>query len=203
MRLSDAISFVRARMDEIAFEQGDMIPVAQDDRNLDNTIGQLLPEAVRVVVLAAPAHLLEPEDIKTLTDVYGSVEIVFSDVFLRLVYAKASDSTVYLSSAVPFNSPQGRMQDNEYVKGTPDAPVLVQLPKRTYETRFKYYSVGQEHGTLEMAYIKTPVLTDGEVFCPGLLEDAVYNELTAMVLEVYNDQRSQLFHQKVTTYLAQ
>lgn len=203
MRLSDAISFVRARLDEIAFNQDDMIVAEQDDRNLDTTVEQLLPEAVKVVVLSAPAHLLEPEDIKTLTGVYGPVEIVFSEDFLRMVYAKASDSTVYVAAAVPFSSPQARMQDNEYVKGTPDAPVLVQLPKKTYETRFKYYSMGQTAGTFDMAYIKMPKLVDRQIFCPELLDEAVFNEVTAMVLETYNDQRSQLFQQKVTNYLAQ
>ena len=45
MLLSDAISFVRARLDEIAFNQDDMISAAQDDRNLDTTVERLLPEA--------------------------------------------------------------------------------------------------------------------------------------------------------------
>ena len=58
-------------------------------------------------------------------------------------------------------------------------------------------------GSIKLSYIKKPEIEDGELFCPRLLSEAVFNELTAKVLETYNDQRAQLFHQKVTTYLAQ
>lgn len=204
MQVSSAIAFVRARMDEIAFEQGDMIPVAQDDRNLDTTIERLLPEAVRVVVLSAPVHLLDAEVIETKQNQYGVVNLVPTQSFIRLVYIKASDSEVYVSSAVPFNSPEARMQTNEYTKGTPDAPVVVAGPSNSlYDTEFNYYSMGNTPGSIELAYIKKPVLENNEIFCVKRLEEAVLNELTAQVLEVYNDQRAQIYRQKVTTYLVQ
>lgn len=202
MQVSSAIAFVRARMDEIAFEQGDMIPVAQDDRNLDNTIGQLLPEAVQVVVLASPAHLLESDSVETQSAIAsGPVDMSVDDDFLRMVYMKASDSDVFVTNPVPFNSPEARMQANPYTKGTPDAPVVVLTPLNA-GAKFTYYSLG-EAGSVELAYISKPEIVSHAIFCPVRLEEAVLNELTAMVLETYNDQRSQLFHQKVTAYLAQ
>lgn len=205
MRLSDAISFVRARLDEIAFNQDDMITdVTQDDRNLDTTVERLLPEAAEVVFLSAPVHLLEAEVIETKQNQYGAVNIVPAEEFLRLVYVKASDSSIYVSKAVPFNSPEARMQEDLYTRGTPDAPVLVQGPSDSaYVTEYRYYSMTSTPGSIKLAYIKKPEIEDGELFCPRLLSEAVFNELTAKVLETYNDQRAQLFHQKVTTYLAQ
>lgn len=201
MLLSDAISYVRARLDEIAFNQDDMIGAEQDDRNLDTTVERLLPEAVKVVVLSAPAHLLEPDTIKTQVADNIAVIVIVED-FLRMVYMKATDSDIYVASAVPFNSPEARMQENLYTRGTPDAPVVVQRPMRTYAVHLTYYTM-LEAGSVDLAYIKTPKVEDGEIFCPSLLTEAVLNELTAQVLETYNDQRAQLFHQKVTTYLAQ
>ncbi len=204
MLLSNAISFVRARLDEIAFNQDDMISAAQDDRNLDTTVERLFPEAAEVVFLSAPAHLLEAETTETKQNQYGAVNIVPAGDFLRLVYVKASDSDIYVSNAVPFNSPEARMQEDKYTRGTPDAPVLVQGPSDSaYVTEFHYYSMTSTPGSIRLAYIKKPEIVDGEIFCPRLLSEAVFNELTAMVLETYGDQRAQLFHQKVTTYLAQ
>ena len=43
--LSKAIEFVRARMDELSFDNDDMIVPAEDDRNFDVTVEKLLPEA--------------------------------------------------------------------------------------------------------------------------------------------------------------
>lgn len=202
MLLSDAISFVRARLDEIAFNQDDMISAAQDDRNLDTTVERLLPEAAEVVFLSAPAHLLEAETTETKQNQYGAVNIVPAGDFLRLVYVKASDSDIYVSNAVPFNSPEARMQEDKYTRGTPDAPVLVQGPSDSGDTDFRYYTM-TSHGSIKLAYIKMPQIASGTIFCPRLLTEAVLNELTAKILETYNDQRAQLFHQKATTYLAQ
>ena len=216
MQLSDAISFVRARLDEIAFNNDDMILAADDDRNLDTTIEQLLPEAVEVVLRSAPEGLLQPQyEVDTtaaqlpvyVDDVDSdstaqtlSVELNEQAKFLRLVYFKAEDSDVYLTKAAPFDSPLARQQANPYTKGTPDLPVLVQRNLIGGQVLLTYY--GTETDEAMLGFISKPELTQqGQLFCPVGLESAALNELTAKVLEAYNDQRSQLFHQKANGYL--
>ena len=80
--LSDAIEFVRARMDELPFNNDDMILPAEDDRNFDNTVGKLLPEAAELVVRSAPANLLEPETEIFIPEVGYGTEGVESAVLL-------------------------------------------------------------------------------------------------------------------------
>ena len=215
MLLSNAISFVRARLDEIAFNNDDMILAAQDDRNLDTTIERLLPEAVEVVLLSAPEGLLQPqyEVDTTVSPLPVFVERIASDStaqtievelsaqarFIRLVYFKAGDSDVYLTKAAPYDSPLARQQANPYTKGTPDLPALIQRNLLGWKVLFTYY--GTESSQAKMGFISKAELQNNELFCPVGLENAALNELTAKVLEAYNDQRSQLFHQKANGYL--
>ena len=58
--LSNAIEFVRSRMDELSYSNDDMIVPADDDRNFDNTVEKLLPEAAEYTYLAAPVSSVSP-----------------------------------------------------------------------------------------------------------------------------------------------
>ena len=215
--LSDAVTFVRARIDELPYNNDDMISPADDDRNFDKTVEKLLPEAAEVTIMAAPAELLEPQDAMTykqgsaLPSGIGSVSVDNSVVtvmiplgtgFLRLVAFKSDDSEIYVTNPVPFNSPEARMQANGYVRGTYDNPVLVErrLPNAT---EFKYYSIRSSSPGFTIYKIDKPSYSgDMTIFCPKQLEVAVLNRLVGMVLDAYGDQRSQLFYQKSNSYQA-
>ena len=149
--LSDAIEFVRARMDELSYNNDDMIVPADDDRNFDTTVEKLLPEAAEFIFRAAPARLLEPQDAvrQDSADVEshslkedGSLVITIdlSGGFLRLVSFKSDDSDIYVTQTVPFDGPSARMQANLYVRGTWDDPVLVER-KVPGKLELRYYSV--------------------------------------------------------------
>ena len=218
--LSKAIEFVRARMDELSFSNDDMISPADDDRNFDTTVEKLLPEAAETVVMAAPAELLEPQTEAYCTpgsslpspvsglDIEDGVmkfSVSLGSGFLRLVSFVSKDSGIYIVHPVPFDSPAARIQLNAYVRGTYDNPVLVER-KAPGKIEYAYYSAKDEGGSpFILSYINTPSYASESVgksvFCPHPLELAVLNRLTAMVLDAYNDQRSQLFYQKANSYL--
>lgn len=222
--LSDAIEFVRARMDELSFSNDDMISPADDDRNLDTTIGKLLPEAAELVVRAAPAHLLEPqseivvsrvgdaedgiESSELRPDGSISVAIDLDGGFLRLVSFKASDSDVFITEPVAYNSPEARMQGNPYVSGTYDDPVLVER-KTPRKYRLAYWSVRDPEAVVGFTIqkIDKPSYEDDSdgksIFCPDFLAPAVLNRLTGMVLETYGQvQQAQAFYKKSANYIA-
>lgn len=217
LNLSEAVEFVRARIDELSYNNDDMINPADDDRNFDKTVEMLLPEAATAIIVTAPAELLEPEKAIVYTpgsplpsgigsvsanDGVVTVKIPLSSGFLRLVSFKSSDSEIYVTNPIAFNSPEARMQANGYVRGTYDDPALVErrLPN---ETEFKYYS---QRGTTPVPFtifkIDKPSYTDNTIFCPAQLEYSVLNWLTGMVLDAYGDQRSAEFYKKSTTYQA-
>ena len=214
--LSDAIEFVRARMDELSYNNDDMIVPADDDRNFDTTVEKLLPEAAEFIFRAAPARLLEPQDAvrQDSADVEshslkedGSLVITIdlSGGFLRLVSFKSDDSDIYVTQTVPFDGPSARMQANLYVRGTWDDPVLVER-KVPGKLELRYYSVrnaGVEPGFTLYKINKPSYSGDKSIFCPDFLTPAILNRLTAMVLEAYGSlQQAQAFYQKSANYYA-
>lgn len=222
--LSEAIEFVRARIDELSFSNDDMIFPADDDRNFDNTVEKLLPEAAEYVYRASPAGYLEPESEIYVPEVGfategitssallddGSIRVVVptdSD-FFRFVSFKSSDSDVYVTTTVPFNSPEARMQMDPYTKGSYDAPVVVER-KMPGSIEYTYYSVkpGRREDAEPVGFslykIDKPSFADGSIFCPEYLGFAVLNRLTGMVLDAYKEtQYAQSFYQKSLTYIS-
>jgi hypothetical protein len=221
LTLSKSISFVRARIDEIAYNQDDMILAALDDRNLDTTIEQLLPESAEVVFRSVPVQMLEPEvefdsstatpgdytqsGVNSINHITGEnhvdVELDGGAKLLRLVYFSAADSPIVVTSAVPFNSPLARQQSNPYVRGTYDAPVLVQRNLANGGVRLYYF--GTEDAAISFGYIRKSVYRTDEqlnkyIFCPRELENNVLNILTGKILETYGDNRSELFYKKAS-----
>lgn len=220
--LSQAIEFVRARMDELSFDNDDMISPADDDRNFDTTVEKLLPEAAEFIVRAAPANLLEPEKAivvgsagsaadgieSSSLEEDGSIRVSVSlaSGFLRVVAFKCADSDIYVTGAVPFDSPDARMQVNPYVRGTYDDPVLV-ARKEPGRVVLTYYSVKDRNAAAPgfVLYKIDKPSYDGNdsIFCPDFLGPAVLNRLTGMVLDTYKDtQHAQTFYQKSASYIA-
>lgn len=222
--LSNAIEFVRARMDELSYNNDDMIVPADDDRNFDNTVEKMLPEAAEFVYRAAPASLLEPQEEIAVpapgTQTAGilsselrqdgsiAVTIDLDGGFLRLVSFKADDSEIHVSDIVPFDSQKARMQTNPYTRGTYDDPVVVErkTPRRLH---LAYYSVRSRENApgFTIEKINKPSYSQGSdgksIFCPDFLSLAVLNRLTGMMLETYGSaQQAQAFYQKSATYFA-
>lgn len=222
--LSNAIEFVRARMDELSYNNDDMIVPADDDRNFDNTVEKLLPEAAEFVYRAAPANLLEPQEEIAVpapgTQVTGilsselrqdgsiAVTIDLDGGFLRMVSFKAGDSDIFVTDTVAHDSPKARMQANSYTRGTYDDPVVVErkTPRRLH---LAYYSVRDPEAApgFVIEKINKPSYSedvDGKsIFSPDFLNLAVLNRLTGMVLETYGSaQQAQAFYQKSATYFA-
>lgn len=224
LNLSYAVEFVRARMDELSFSNDDMVSPAEDDRNLDTTVEKLLPEAAEFIERAAPAGLLEPQGAISVSRVGDAAEGIESSVvredgtieitidldggFLRLVSFWATDSDIFVTQPVPFDSPEARIQANPYVSGTYDDPVLVER-KTPRKYHLAYHSVRDPESSVGFVIQKIDKPSyedtgDGKsIFCPDFLAPAVLNRLVAMVLDAYGyAQQAQAFYQKSASYIA-
>ena len=224
LNLSYAVEFVRARMDELSFSNDDMVSPAEDDRNLDTTVEKLLPEAAEFIVRAAPASLLEPQGAISVNNVGdpsewlesselredGSIAVTIDldKGFLRLVSFWATDSDIFVTQPVAFDSPEARIQANPYVSGTYDNPVLVER-KTARKYNLAYYSVRDPEANVGFVIqkIDKPSYEDNgdgkSIFCPDFLALAVLNRLVGMVLDAYGyAQQAQAFYQKSASYIA-
>ena len=210
--ISEAIEFVRTRLDELAASSSDMVVDTVDDRNLNNTVEKLLPEAVEEVHLAAPASLLEGFKFTEGASVFrvslsnGVIDVDFrnprqdADGFdvLRLAYFKCADG-ITTSAVYPEDSPEGRIQLNKYIQGQPDEPVVVRQADSTdYRPHLKYYTTKLNSADFEVSVFPVPVKkTDSAgdyFFISAQLKTPTLNRLTAKVLIAYGEvQKAQVY----------
>ena len=129
-----------------------------DNTSLDDIIARTLPEAVDIVHLAAPVHLLdwdgegtigEPLQPDTIAFDYATITgkvLQFSlkeqaAPFLRLIVFKATDSPIAVTDVIPEASPEGRKQLNPDICGQYDRPRLVMRQGLVAHPDFWYYSL--------------------------------------------------------------
>ena len=211
--ISEAVAFVRARLDEIAQSDSDMVGDTVDDRNLDSTVEKLLPDAIEDVHLVAPASLLEGHVFSSGGTVPfshaqaqdGVIDVDFRDQdpgfdVLRLVWFKCSDG-ILTSTTFPEDSPEGRIQLNKYIQGQPDEPVIVRQADSTdFRPHYKYYTTKETEASFGISVFPVPKketdTTGKYFFVSAQLKTTTLNRLTAKVLIAYGDtQRAQAFMQ--------
>lgn len=153
LTIGEAREFVRARLDELASQASDMLLDTIDDRNLDTTIDSLLEDAITYIHLAAPASLMEGPIITessfaagdlAVTDRVLDIDTALADTdddILRLISFQCGDSAIKLTNAYYEDTPEARMQLNQYIQGQPDSPALVRLDDSpNYKPHYKYYT---------------------------------------------------------------
>lgn len=224
-----AADFVRARLDEIAAlpEASDMLGSADDSKNINALVEALLPEAVETVHLVAPAVLMEGIEIaygeddespKPTSEVIdeGVLDIDFSEMtdtaVLRLAYFKCDDSDVTLDTTFAENSPQGRLQLNKYLRGTPEHPIIIEMAdSKDCLPHYKYYTTTLPTDDLKYILCYFPKQYGATEDTEGTTTRYYYNvssklyfqvlsQLTGLVLQTYGQAESaQAFFAKAGT----
>lgn len=208
LKESEIIGFVRTRMAELSAESSDMLLDEVDDRNLEATIISLIGESLSYVHQKAAVNLLEGEiydeqtpGITAELNADGSVDIRFTEKeVLRLVSFRMADSTVTLTEEVSEDSPQARMQSNEFARGTYDDPVLVRMADSAdYKPHYVYYSVKDTDSPSDIQFsvscfpVPARVSDENGVYSwyiSAKLKEAVLNQVTGMTLRSYKDEGS-------------
>lgn len=209
LSLSDATALVRKNLDEVD-PNGSVMYTDDDSDNssLDDIIAKNLPEAINAVNLTAPATLVEGKVLesefkeRSVKDGVLSFSLPENTKFLRFVAFKASDSDFIVTDILGEGTAEGRKQLNKWLRGQYDCPRLVLLNKGK-QVSFKYYSTASENASIdyfeyveELVYDKTA--TGYEI--ASRLRQNIIDCLTAMVMEVYSDQRAQYFLQKASNF---
>ena len=223
---SEAVFLVRKNLDEVDpngsimydNENGSAVGYGDND-SMDDVIKKTIPEAVNAVHLAAPVTMLEGESVSSFTDTSMSAKTLGKVLsftpsgatnYLRLVAFKAVDSDIVITDAIEEASAEGRKQQNPYIHGTYDRPTLIHLQGDYSGPKFKYYSLKPTYsGTAGDAialfkYVRqlvyVPTVTEYTYTYSRLLRQNVIDMLTALVLEIYNDQRAQFFLQRANNF---
>lgn len=217
LSLTDANLLVRKNLDEadpngsIMFsdENGSSSDFT-DNKSLDDIIKKTLPEAINAIHRVAPVALLDGESVSVspsaVSGVTGAVEftIASSNNFLRLVSFKASDSPIVITQPVEESSAEGRKQANPTIRGTWDRPRLVHVQGSMYAPKFVYYSLkpNESEQTYTCTIIKEQIYASDATgyTISAHLRQNIIDYLTALVLEIYSDQRAQNFFQRASIF---
>lgn len=212
LSLSDAVSLVRKNLDEVD-PNGSVMYTDDDSDNssLDNIIARNLPEAINAINLSAPVTLIDGTVLETAqleTEVADDLVLSFSlpkdTKFLRLVAFKAYDSDFIVTDILGEGTSEGRKQLNKWLRGQYDCPRLVLLNNRD-QMSFRYYSMASHGKYFPIDYFEyVEELTYNESLTnyniASRLRQNIIDCLTAMVMEVYSDQRAQYFFQKASNF---
>lgn len=210
LSLSDATILVRKNLDEVD-PNGSVMYTDDDSDNssLDDIIAKNLPEAINAINLTAPVTLIEGKvlnsDLKDVSVAEGVLSFSLPEEtrFLRFVAFKASDSDVVVTDILGEGTAEGRKQLNKWLRGQPDCPRLVLLHTED-EMSFKYYSTASNaEGAIDyFEYVEELIYSDDATSysIASRLRQNIIDCLTAMVMEVYSDQRAQYFLQKASNF---
>ena len=224
---SVAIDLVRKNLDEIDpngsimynSENGSSADFTEN-KSLELTIKRSLPEAINAVHLAAPVELLDWEDddatpasvsVDSDTQKILTFTLAANYDFLRLVAFKATDSDIVVTNVIPQASVEGRKQANKYIRGQYDRPRLVREQGTASDAavKFHYYSLKSAYSGLtpgvmiEFVRIIKKQEYDSSATSYNIsyrVKQNIIDYLTALVLEVYSDQRAQVYYQKASIY---
>ena len=210
---SEAVAAVRKNFDEQEINASAMYPTGSPDTTdndaLDSIIKKTLPEAINAVQGEAPLALLEGVAGSPTGASFSNNVLTFSFTtaqILRLVAFQAVDSAVVLGEWVPEYSPEGRKQQNPYVRGVYDDPVLVKLQGKQ---QFRYYTVlaatastyadAPASAVARFDYVPLQVYASNAASysVADLLKESALLHLTGMVLAIYGEaDKANYFFQK-------
>lgn len=214
--VSDAIALVRKNLDE-AEPNGSVMYTDEgnDNASLDDIIGKNIPEAINRISLAAPTGLLAGveygEKLSSTAISDNVLSFTLSDSkFLRLVAFRAADSDIVITDLISEASPEGRKQLNKYIRGTFDKPRLVLAQNAGTTLTLRYYSLkdGASYSERPQSTIKTFSIVEEQCYASSLesysysplLRQNILDCLTAMVMEIYSDERAQAYYNKANIF---
>lgn len=225
LALNDAIRQVRTRLDELSAEETDMMLSSADDRNLETTIEELMPEAIKSVHLSAPLSLLRGitidnkehtlEGIVIKQDAADRSVLVLdfrgtSAEILRLISANIMNNKVTVFEAYSEDSILGKMQQNKYLRGTPTHPFIIETSESEgYSPVYRYYSLPTNNNlediTYKLTYFPAPEKSaDNKYFISDKLYLSVVNYLTGLVLQTYEKtELAQIYFTRATDAMQQ
>ena len=208
LSLDKAHTYVLQVLDEL--KNADDTPMIVEAEGLDTyklTAGYIEEAAFRAHK-DAPSHLVDgviAEGKDFSVEIKDKVaKIAMLQETARLASVKASDSDVIVVDYASEESPIGRMQSNEHVRGTYDDPRLIvkKVWKDNRKPEFLYYSIKDSSATFTLEYVPWIVQEDGTITISEKLEYAVLALLVSMILDALSlHDKAALYKAKYQEYL--
>lgn len=233
LTVSAAKDYIRKILDELTSVEDIGMLVLPDAVDLHKLVEGFLVESVVKVHSEAPSLLIDGlsgvKGIDFSAEINdGVVEIEMLKDTLRVASVKVSDSPFVVTELIPEDSAIARAQLNEYVRGIADDPRVVLAKKWAgdYLPVLRYYSTTKEkiyidelqaktaealleegekgnYVIVDVEYVPYPIIEETVVLISPRLENAVLNELAAMVLDALSmSEKAALYREKSKSYMS-
>lgn len=205
LSISDAVSAVRAALDELQPNESYMAGVQdKDNEDLDTIIRAKVVEAVALVHSAANRALVAadaPAVTPTATVTGKVLKVEIPQNMMRFIALKATDSPFVVTELIEEGTPDAIRQSDQYACGTHQRPEAVLHRGSTVHSVW-YYQLATELGNGETAasrverlsYLTYPVIESNSIQICSQLRDAIISMLTGLVLTVYKDNAADAFY---------
>jgi len=166
-----------------------------DTLSLDEIIEARIPDAIRMVELDAPFHLLEggtpfPAASKVITwdsqAGYGPGSVPLPTDFMRLVCFKMSDWDHPVFVPISETDPLYNVQRSRFagIRGNPQKPVVAIVTRATGLTLEFYSCAADSNATVaEASYIPLPAVSSGQIAICEKLKSAAVHRAAALVAQ--------------------
>ena len=178
----------------------------------DEIIEAMLPRAARMVIEAAPHHLLdrgEPfaEVVKWNTAIgQGMGWIQLPDDFLRLVTFQMSDWAYPVVQPILEDDPLYIQQKSKYgIKGNTERPVVA-IVHQPIGLVLEFYSCNSAENDIQVKrarYIPIPRVVEGIISFPEKLKEAVVMQTCYLVSQTLADDGAAARYEKITQNMLQ
>lgn len=163
LSIEDIVAKVRVKLDEIGLDESEMMDALEDNTNLDSVIKSCIAEAYRLINMSADISMLEGVQgtVSLSIDSNKVGRVTLPDNFLRLVSVRLSSWISSYSKLITENSPEYRMQSNEWVCGSPECPVAA-LVHRSEGRVLELFKAASSSDTLSSFVYIPSVTSDSE-----------------------------------------
>lgn len=208
---SEIYTSVRAFLDELGENDAEFILSDKDSSELNTIIDKVTPLSVRNVHIGAPYRMLEGEDVTSdsnlVVDGMDVGHILLDDDFLRLVKVRIGAWKVPVTEVITEDSPEYRMQQNPYTRGTTRKPVCALVYTADDEGVLQpwlelYVCPDSGDNPTSVVILREPKWEEENKIkvCPKL-ENSILMQITGQVLlALGEEQRAQTFLSLSTNY---
>ena len=207
LSIDKAHTYVLQSLDEMQNAEGVVMLGESDAIDTKKLVEGYIIEAVLKAHRDAPSHLLDGtkgtagtgKDYTVTIHDDLSADIKMLKPTARLISIQEKNVNTYYDVVTDYaseESPIGRMQKNQYVKGTYDDPRLInkKIWASEKQPEYVFYSVKSKESEFVLEYFPYPEVNTEKVNIADKMEYAVLNLITSMVLD------SLSYHEKATLY---
>ena len=190
LSVSDIVSRVRTKYDEIGLNQSEIMSSLEDNVNFDTIVKGNIEAAYIFVSKSADLSMLEGKSDTSLSLAIDSNlvgRVTLPDDFLRGVTARLSSWDSSFVKIITEDEPEYRMQSDKYACGTYQYPIIALVHTKDGK-QFEFYKAKASNDTLKsFVYVPTPSIISDSIDVPDMLVESFIYYVAALTATTFRE----------------